>query len=434
MKQLKNVNLSNLREVLLLQMEDLMMPNEVISKVKGMELKPEVCVFLSDIIESFPEDFIKLIEFLGEPLYTLRVLAYALRKGLDINKIYTPNIDSRRLKVLVDCGDKTLLQEDVSWFDMYKEFYNLNTKITKLCEEKVYEFTGETKEYKGRILRRIRYIDEDKNKGGWIEKESNLEHSPYCRLYEEAMIYDNARVEGACTICGYAQVYDNAKVIGTEEELEIRIQDFSKIYGNAQIIGGAVIQGDAKVHDNAKVLGLYVLIDCEAEVYGNAIIYDSAMITEQACVKDNATVGDRAHVGGKATVYGDAQIILFQNVYADMQIDRGFYIKGEPYCVDDKYIDDYIYNVYLPGAYPKDTLIPNYIDEYIPNLYKRLGLDQNKECPRFAYEMNIQTYEREYERFSKILVDYKDWIIYIPSSELPPIMQKSSIKKLDISF
>ena len=38
---------------------------------------------------------------------------------------------------------------------------------------KKYEFTGETKEYGGVSLKRIRRLS-DKLLGGWIEKESNL--------------------------------------------------------------------------------------------------------------------------------------------------------------------------------------------------------------------------------------------------------------------
>ena len=40
---------------------------------------------------------------------------------------------------------------------------------------KKYEFTGKTKNYKGRLLHRIRRIS-DGLVGGWIEKEENLSH------------------------------------------------------------------------------------------------------------------------------------------------------------------------------------------------------------------------------------------------------------------
>lgn len=432
-QELYNPDLSCEKIRLLIGIKNTFLPDEIFNKIKGTELKPEVCKFLSHIVEFSEDDFWGIIEYINEPLYTLMVLYYAYKRGIDLNKNYRPNMDCRQLKVLVDFNGEKTFTENYTWFDMYREFYLADWCPPKPDGNKVYEFTGEIKEYQGRILKRIRYIDGDKHKGGWIEKESNLEHSAYCRLYEEAMIYDNARVEGSCNIRGYAQIYGNARIIGDEI---INIQCFAQIYDNAQIIGGAVIEGDAKVHGNVQVLGPCVTIDCEAEVYGDAIIYDGAIITEQAHVRDNATVGDRAHVGGKSLVHGNAQIILFQHVYADMQVDGGFYSEHGLWDIDYRLASAYVGGAYLI-SHPKDILIPNYIQEYIPKLYKRLGLHQDKEVNIFSYELGIQEY-KEYSRGYAEEPINEDNIIYIPSDELPPtnkiVSHKKSISKLDIKF
>ena len=54
---------------------------------------------------------------------------------------------------------------------------------------KKYEFTGETKEFNGRILRRIKRM-KDGLIGGWIETEKNLSQSGGCFVYDESMVYD----------------------------------------------------------------------------------------------------------------------------------------------------------------------------------------------------------------------------------------------------
>ena len=106
---------------------------------------------------------------------------------------------------------------------------------------KKYEFTGETIEYKGRILKRIRRIS-DGLVGGWIEKEENLSHYGSCFIYDDAKVFD------AAMVYGNAEVFDNAEVFGYAW-----VYGNAWIYGNARVHGNAKIKGDAKVYDNAKI-------------------------------------------------------------------------------------------------------------------------------------------------------------------------------------
>ena len=72
-----------------------------------------------------------------------------------------------------------------------------------------YEFTGETKNYLGVTLHRIKSLIDFGNVksgeiGGWIEKEENLSH------------YGNAWVSGDARVYGNALVYGNAQVAAKE--------------------------------------------------------------------------------------------------------------------------------------------------------------------------------------------------------------------------
>ena len=80
-----------------------------------------------------------------------------------------------------------------------------------------YEFTGETKEYYGVTLRRIRAlvtiigVVSAGDAGGWIEQEKCLAQSG------DAWVSGNARVSGDAQVYGNAQVYGDARVYGNAD-------------------------------------------------------------------------------------------------------------------------------------------------------------------------------------------------------------------------
>ena len=51
-----------------------------------------------------------------------------------------------------------------------------------------YIFTGETKNYEGHLLHRIRRLS-DGALGGWIQKEENLSQEGNCWIDDEAYVY-----------------------------------------------------------------------------------------------------------------------------------------------------------------------------------------------------------------------------------------------------
>lgn len=142
-----------------------------------------------------------------------------------------------------------------------------------------YRLTDETIKVGTVTLHRIECVEAFSNvktgdKGGWIEKESNLSQE------------------------GNAWVYGNAKV-----------------YGNAWVSDNAIVRGDSQVFDNAVVCG-------NAQVFGNAQVYGYAQVYDCVVVDDSAQIYDCAVVNGYAEVYGDAKIlqnsdyIVFKNNFS----------------------------------------------------------------------------------------------------------------------
>ena len=83
--------------------------------------------------------------------------------------------------------------------------------------------TDETKVHNGVTLYRIQSLSnfsdvKSGDKGGWIEKESNLSQ------YDNAWIYDIAKDYGNARVYGHAKIYDTAKVYND-----------AQVYGNAEV-------------------------------------------------------------------------------------------------------------------------------------------------------------------------------------------------------
>lgn len=157
-----------------------------------------------------------------------------------------------------------------------------------------YKLTSETKVVNNITLHRIKALKSFGNikkgeLGGWIESEKNLSQ------YGDAWVYDNAIVCENATVDGHAMVYGDAKVSE-----------------NAMISGNAIICGDATVGENARVDG-HAIVGGHATVFGHATVDDYAMVGGHAIVGGEATIYWNATVGGNARVEGNADFIVFKN-------------------------------------------------------------------------------------------------------------------------
>jgi carbonic anhydrase/acetyltransferase-like protein (isoleucine patch superfamily) len=154
---------------------------------------------------------------------------------------------------------------------------------------KKYEFTGETLEHKGVILKRIRRISDDLV-GGWIQGENNLAHEGDCFVYHDAKVYGDAMVFGDCFVYHDVRVSGNARVCGD-----------ALVFSNARVYGNARVSDDAEVYGNARIY-------CNARVYGNARIYCNAWVSDDAKVCGNAEVSHYSQVFGAVQIYGNTEI------------------------------------------------------------------------------------------------------------------------------
>ena len=140
-----------------------------------------------------------------------------------------------------------------------------------------YKLTNKKIDYLGRTLYQIEAVKKFGNiakgqKGGFIEKKSNLSQDGNAWVYNYAMVYGDAKV------CDNAKVYDCAKVRGA-----------AVVRGNARVYGDALVCDNADVYENAKVYG-HAKVHGAAVVCDNAKVYDCANVRSAAVVCDNAIV------------------------------------------------------------------------------------------------------------------------------------------------
>jgi len=161
--------------------------------------------------------------------------------------------------------------------------------------DKKYKLTDETITVDNHTLYRIRALRTlgmwvtPGDLGGWIESESNLSHEAHCWVYDDAKVWENARVN------------KNASILN-----EVRVS------GNAVIYEDTIISGNAKVFGNARLYG-------NCRVYGNAMIYEDARLSGNARVYGIAAVSGDVHISGTAWVCGN----IF--VGAGVKLDHGIW-------------------------------------------------------------------------------------------------------------
>ena len=191
--------------------------------------------------------------------------------------------------------------------------------------QKKYEFTGETKDWFGTTLKRIRAARDftlnngtkvvKGDLGGWIEKETNLSHegsawvSDNAKVYCNAMVCDNASVSGDARVYGNARIYGDAKVCGN-----------AVVYGDADVCDDARVYGNAQVYDDARVYG-------DAEVYGNAWVERKSDVIWFKNIWSSGRTFTYTRSNGKWTVgcfYGTGEELI-KKAYADSEVSGKCY-------------------------------------------------------------------------------------------------------------
>ena len=120
---------------------------------------------------------------------------------------------------------------------------------------KKYEFTDEKKTIGEHTLHRIRAICDFGDVkagdiGGWIENEDNLSHDGYCWVYDEACVYDSARVFRFSSVHDLAVIFGNARIYNGS-----RVSDLACIGDFAQVCDAAMIDETTVANGNMYVSG-----------------------------------------------------------------------------------------------------------------------------------------------------------------------------------
>ena len=149
--------------------------------------------------------------------------------------------------------------------------------------------------------------------GGYVQSKENLSQLGDCWIYNNAIVFENAKIEGN------AKIYDNTNVSGNAV-----ISDCAKIFGNVKIKDNAKIHNSSIIKNNAIIMESaqiydFAIIEDNAKVSGNSVIYDNALICENSLIVGNSIIKDNciifrnavirdSHIFGKASIGEDAKI------------------------------------------------------------------------------------------------------------------------------
>jgi UDP-3-O-[3-hydroxymyristoyl] glucosamine N-acyltransferase len=131
----------------------------------------------------------------------------------------------------------------------------------------------------------------------------------------EAKVYGNASISGVVSVFDKSRVFDNAIVGGTSIILygpKVRVFENAHIYNAAKILGKARVFGNATVKDKAIVKG-------NAKIYGAAIISENAQVMNKARIYTKLLPGNYETV---AEISGNACINKRIRIF-DLKINTG---------------------------------------------------------------------------------------------------------------
>lgn len=175
---------------------------------------------------------------------------------------------------------------------------------------KKYELTDESIKRLGVTLYRIRALRDFGNVkkgalGGFVQSEANLSHDGDSWVYDDAKVFDRARV------IENGKVFYNAEVMG-----KAIISKNSRVSYRACVTGKAILTDFAHVDDNASVCGRAIIKE-HAKISADAWIGENAIVSKHSCVSGNAYVSHNAEIAvdmpvsflkTTAFIHGDALI------------------------------------------------------------------------------------------------------------------------------
>ena len=152
-------------------------------------------------------------------------------------------------------------------------------KKYKLTDE--YITIGDKKLYRIEALKDFADVKKG-DEGGFVESEDNLSQDGNCWIYDDAKVYENAKICGNALVRRDAEIYGNAIIFSYAS-----IEDNVKIYGNAKIFGHACIYDYAKIFDDVIVYGNVEVYD-NVEIYGNTLVGGYVTLLKDAKISSNS--------------------------------------------------------------------------------------------------------------------------------------------------
>lgn len=238
--------------------------------------------------------------------------------------------------------------------------------------------------YKGAKLYRIQALKsfndvEKRDLGGYIQSHKNLSHDGDCWIYDNAKVFNEALVEDN------AQIYNQAMIYGSA-----LVADNAMVFNNVQVFKLAKVFGDAKIYHNARVYGSAIICD-------HATLYDYAEVFNDAMVYNDATIADRAKICNNAKVHHCA--LVYDNAVISNTADiKGIVVIGHNARIDSnrKYIS-------IDNVGSRNDTVTFYISDneiYIKTGCFHDNLKEFKKAVNSTHKGSI--YEKEYNDCIKL--------------------------------
>ena len=271
------------------------------------------------------------LDVLGRTLKRIEELVLELAADLKYNKETFAIKYGNLLKDAAAAVNESIYEAGFKYQEFLKEDLGPNSK---------YRLTDESRTVNGVKCYRIEAIKDfgeikTGDKGGYIEKESNLSQYGNCWIYDNAVVYGAARIKGnGVKVSGEAKIYgeetvinsdypvvitDNAEIAGgvrITNASDVNISGEAKLTGDLDITGKVSISGKAVINPSTSIGRLRI----SGSHRGIVKIYDTAKIECMGYIDANGetiTINGKSHLTGSISIINECQIF-------DMGIDGTF--------------------------------------------------------------------------------------------------------------
>ena len=139
--------------------------------------------------------------------------------------------------------------------------------------------------------------------GGFVEKEANLSQNGACWVSGEAIVLDEAKINGDAIVSDGSIVFDR-----------VSVEESSFIGGNARIFEDASISGSCLIVGNSEIRGSCQIKDYSL-IFGNAYISGNNTLSGRSVVGDGGIVISEPFVfqmGNKSATINDQKVFVYE--------------------------------------------------------------------------------------------------------------------------